>query len=63
MYFQLTRDEIRLLERLLQSRIEEIHPEIRRSMDHRYKHQLRDELEQLERLLHRVHEADCDVTA
>ena len=63
MYFQLTKEELQHLCRLVQSRIDELHPEIRRSMDHRYKEKLRQELQELERLLHRFHECDCDVMA
>jgi hypothetical protein len=63
MYVVLGREELGLVERLVESRIRELHPEFRRCLDHRNEDELRRELEACERLLHRLHEAECDVSA
>ena len=63
MYLVLERDEQRRLTELVESRVREIHPEIRRCRQYRFQQELKDELACLEQLLRRLHEAECDVTA
>jgi hypothetical protein len=54
MNLELDKEELDLLESLVGSRISELHPEIRRSMDHEYKDNLKQELERFEGLLERL---------
>lgn len=63
MYIELEREEICLLERLIEMRQSELHPEIRRTRQAQMHDELKLELESLERLLHRLHECECDVMA
>lgn len=63
MYVQFNRDECQLLAQLVDSRIREIHPEIRHSREFKFKEQLKHELEALQQLQHRLHEAEIDISA
>lgn len=63
MYVDLEREEIRLLEQMIESRQSELHPEIRRTRNVHMHDELKAELETLGRLLHRLHECECDVMA
>ncbi len=47
-----------LLVDLMESRVSELHPEIRRSMDHTYKDHLKQDLESFEELLERLKSLD-----
>lgn len=63
MKMEIDNKERELLTDLVQSRVSEIHPEIRRSMDHTFKDQLKQDLEQLERLLARLRSLDDSKSA
>jgi len=63
MFLEMTRDEHVLLVGLVEARIHEIGPEIRRSRDYKYHDRLKGELELLQKLLHHLHESECDVTS
>lgn len=54
MNLEIDRDDRDLLVGLVESRISELHPEIRRSMDHTYKDGLKQELERFTALLERL---------
>lgn len=54
MQLDVNAEELRLLTELMASRIREIHPEIRRSMETEYKEQLKHELECWEALQQRL---------
>jgi hypothetical protein len=54
MQFEISPKERDLLVDLVEGRIHELHPEIRRSMDHDYKDNLRQELRCFEELLSRL---------
>lgn len=54
MHLQLNKEEQRLLTELVAARIKELHPEIRRSMEHGYKDKLKNELACLEQLIGRM---------
>ena len=63
MYVQVTPEEIRLTRELVRARIKEIEAEVDRDELADGSHELSQLWQQLERLLHRLHEADCDVLA
>lgn len=63
MYLELNREELGECIQLIESRVRELHPEIRHCSERRYADELRQELELCMRLLHRLHEAECDVSA
>jgi len=63
MYINLERDEQRFLLELLESRSRELHPEIRRTRIHPFREELKKELALVQRLIHNLHEAECDVRA
>lgn len=54
MNLELNAEERDMLLSLVESRISELHPEIRRSMEHKYKDQLKVRLEQFEALRDRL---------
>jgi len=54
MKLELTSEERQVLEEVVAERIGEIHPEIRRSVDHEYKDYLRNKLAILEKLLESI---------
>ena len=54
MKLDIEKEERDLLVRLVENRISELHPEIRRSMDHNYKDGLKQELERFETILERL---------
>ena len=53
MTLDISQEERDLIVGLIESRISELHPEIRRSMDHEFKDELKHKLEQFEALLQR----------
>ncbi len=63
MYLMLEREEQKLLLELLESRSRELHPEIRRSRNYPFREELKKELDLVQRLIHNLHEAECDVRA
>ena len=63
MYVLIDHEEHRLLMELVESRIQELVPEIRRCQNFEYQQQLKEELERLRRLVRRLHESECDVSA
>jgi hypothetical protein len=62
MILELDRVEQRLLEELVESRVQELQPEIRRCQNYRYQQELKDEWECLRRVLVRFKDADADVS-
>lgn len=54
MELAIEKEERDLLVQLVESRISELHPEIRRSLDHTYKDELKRELKQHEAILERL---------
>lgn len=63
MYVVINRHQHRLLTELVENRIGELHSEIRRSRDYKFTEGLKQNLESFEKLLHQLHESECDVTA
>jgi len=63
MYVEFTREQLCLIARMAEARLAELHSEIRRTQNFRYKAELRAELEKVEGLMHALHEMECDVTA
>jgi hypothetical protein len=63
MFIEVDREQHRLLVGLVESRISELHPEIRRCRDYRFSEGLKHDLEVMQELLHKLHEAECDVQA
>jgi hypothetical protein len=63
MLLELNTEERGLVVGLLESRIREIHPEIRRSRDYKYHDGLKHDLEVLEGILNRLQESEPDVRA
>ncbi len=63
MFLDLDRDHVCLLERLVEGRLGELHAEIRRTRSVEFRRELEVEAEQLARILHQLHECECDVTA
>lgn len=59
MNLEFNEEERELLIELLESRTQELHPEIRRSMDHNYKDMLKHQLECYRALLERVKASDA----
>lgn len=60
MILELNKVERELLMNLVDSRIGELHPEIRRTMDFNYRDNLKRELHCYQNLLTRLHESDTD---
>ena len=58
MNLELSKEEHGLLLALVESRASELHPEIRRSMHHEYKDELKHELECIQGLLERLKALD-----
>jgi hypothetical protein len=63
MFVELDREEMCLLQRLAESRISELQNEMRRVRGGELRKELEHEQEVLERILHQLHECECDVTA
>ncbi len=63
MYLQLDRGEHQLITKLVEGRIRELRPESGPGHTHTDTEKLKQELEAYERILHRLHESECDVTA
>ncbi|MFO0818610.1 MAG: hypothetical protein U1A77_11750 [Pirellulales bacterium] len=63
MFVELDREEMCLLQRLAESRISELHTEMRRVRGGELRKELDHEHEVIERILHQLHECECDVTA
>jgi len=63
MYLDLEREHLCLLERLVERRLAEVEAEARRSRDPSTAATLAVELERLHRILHQLHECECDVLA
>ena len=63
MYVEFTREQLCLIAQLVEARLTELHAEIRRTQNFRFKAELRAELEKAEGLMHTLHEMECDVTA
>jgi hypothetical protein len=62
MNLDLEREELRLLREMVESRVQELQPEIRRCQNYRYQQELKDEWECLRRLLVRLKDLECDVS-
>lgn len=63
MYVVVDHHQHELLTELVKSRIGELHSEIRRSMDYKFTEGLKRDMESFQKLLHQLHESECDVTA
>lgn len=63
MSIDFTPEEREQLVQLLEARIHELGPEIRRSRNSRFHDELQEQQRKLQRLLHRLHESAWDVTA
>lgn len=63
MFIELEKEDRDELITLVEARIRELGPEIRRSRTSRYHDGLQRQQHRLERLLHRLHETEYDVTA
>lgn len=60
MRLEISKEELGFLLDLVESRVSELHPEIRHSMAHEYKDKLRHELECMQGLLKRLKVADAE---
>jgi hypothetical protein len=54
MQLEISSGELRALTQLVDSRLEELHPEIRRCRNYRYRLDLKEEFDHLQRLLERM---------
>jgi hypothetical protein len=63
MFLDLEREHLCLLERLVERRLAEAEAEARRPLDAAAATALAVELERLHRILHQLHECECDVLA
>ena len=63
MFLQIDRDQHTVLVRLVEGRIRQLKIEILRCCEDETERQLGHDLKCLQRLLHELHEAECDVTA
>jgi hypothetical protein len=63
MFLALEREEVVLLGQLVEARIAELHQLQRRTCNVEYEREIQHELEQLEHVLHQLHECECDVLA
>jgi hypothetical protein len=63
MYLDLEREHLCLLERLVERRLAEVEAEAQRPLDPSTATALAVELERLQRILHQLHECECDVLA
>ena len=59
MNLEISKEEHGYLLDLVHSRVSELHPEIRRSMDHEFKDTLKHELECMQGLLERLKAVNC----
>jgi hypothetical protein len=62
MNLELEREELVLVREMVESRVQELQPEIRRCRNFRYQQELKDEWECLRRLLVRLKDLECDVS-
>lgn len=63
MFLELSRQQLCLVERLIENRLDELRSELRRTQNFQFKDELRSELEQFTHLLHDLHQGECDVMA
>ena len=63
MFLELSRDEVGVLRKFVETRIGELHVEFRRTSTEGWQRELKGELELFERILHKLNECDCDVLA
>ena len=63
MFLEMSRQQLCLVERLIESRLDELRCELRRTQNFEFKDELRAELEQYTVLLHTLHQGECDVSA